>query len=460
MSLPLPFHSYRTRSKKAAQTRLLNCYAIQSPPEGRSPLTIQGMAGIKSFGTIAKAPQRAGIQFQDALYTVAGDTFYRVNSAGAATRLGSVGATGRVDIAKNVSQIAILIEPDLWVYESGTLTKVTDADFTSRGAKKMAVLDNYGGFVEPDSGRFFICDLADFTVYDALDFATAEGAPDNLLSIESNSQQFVLFGETSIELWDNVGGSGFPFLRVPNGFVECGCGAADSTCTADNTVYWLDQDRIFRRLEGITPRRISHDGCEQRWQDYARVDDAVAFSYVFDGHTFIVVRFPSAGATWVYDINTQEWHERQSYGHDHWRAAWVVKCYDKTLVGDTQTGNVGQIDANTYTEWSDVLYREATSGVTYAKQKWAFFDRLELDMEVGRGLETGQGSDPQVMLDISNNGGIDFRALPNRSLGTTGQYTKSIHWDGMGRSRERVHRIRVTDPVPFQINAARLDVRL
>lgn len=459
--MDLPFHSYRLRSRKAAQTRLLNCYAIQSPPEGRSPLMIQGMAGIKSFSTITPSPQRAAIQFGGTLYSVAGNTFYSVDGNGVETSIStSLTATGSVDIAKNTSQIAILIEPDLWVYQSGALTQVTDADFTSRGAKKMAVLDNYGGFIEPESGRFFICDLNDFTVYDALDFATAEAQPDNLVSIESNQRQFVLFGEETGELWDNVGGSGFPFLRVTNGFFESGCVGKDATCAADNTVFWLDQHRIARRLEGITPRRISSDGCEQRWQDYASVDDCQVSSYVFDGHTFVRYRFPTAGADWTYDINTNEWHERQSYGYDHWRAAWVVKCYGKTLVGDTQSGNIGEIHSTTYTEWGDILYREATTSVTYAENKWAFFDRLELDMDVGNGLESGQGSNPVVMLDVSNDGGVNFRALPNRSIGTTGQTRKQVHWDGMGRSRERVHRIRVTDPVPFVVNAARLDVRL
>lgn len=453
----LPFHSYRLRSKKAAQMRLLNCYAIEAPPEGKSPTMIQGMAGIAPFSTIADSPQRASIQFGGSLYSVAGSKFYRVAADGTATVIGTLSGNATVDLAKNQSQIAILIYPTLWVYNGTTLTEVTDPDFTSRKAKKMAVLDNFGGFIEPNSGRFFICDLADFTVYDALDFATAEGQPDNLVSIESNQRQFVLFGEESLELWDNAGGSGFPFLRVANGYVECGCGAADSTCTGDNTVFWLDQNRIFRRLEGVTPRRISNDGCEQQWQTYSRIDDANAYVYVFDGHTFIVLRFPSAGATWVHDINTGEWHERQSQGQDHWRAQWVVNCYGKTLVGDTQSGNIGALDVDTHTEWGNQLLREATTGVVSEGGRWINHDCLELDLEVGTGSEAG--SDPQIMLEVSDDGGVTFRSRPNRSLGTIGQKRKRVRWFGGGRSRERVYRWRVSDDAPFVVNAARLDTR-
>lgn len=450
--IPLPFHSYRLRAKKAAQTRLLNCFATAMPPEGRSPVTVQGIPGIRSFSTITATPQRAAISFNNVLHCVAGDGFYSVDQLGNETLIGLITPGAKIDIGKNVGQVAILSEPYLWAYDGTTLAQVTDTDFTSRGAKRMAVLDSYGGFVEPNSGRFFVCDLADFTVYDPLDFATAESYPDNLLSIESTNLQFVLFGEETIELWENVGGAGFPFSRIPNGIVQNGLGAERSTCTADNTVYWIDQDRIARRLEGNIPRRISHEGVEEQWQTYASISDAYSYSYAHDGRTVVVFTFPSAGATWVYDINTQEWHERESYGNSVWRAAWVLKCYDKTLVGDTNSGNIGEIHSATYTEWGNELLREATSGVIYDEKREIFHDRLEVDMEVGRGTA-------EVMLDVSDNGGVSFDSLPSRQLGATGEYKTTVDWNRLGMCDERVYRFRVTDAVPFNIYAARLDAR-
>lgn len=457
--MDLPFHSYRLRSKKAAQTRLLNCYASIQPPEGRAPVLIQGIAGINPFATVSAGPQRAAISFKNSLYSLSGSDFVRIGDDGSVRSLGTVSGTKRADIAKNVNQIAILVEPNLWVYDGVTLARVTDGDFTSRGAKRMAVMDNYGAFIEPNSGRWFICDLADFTVYDSLDFATAEGNPDDLVSIESNNRQFILFGEESGEMWDNLGGSGFPFQRNPNGYFETGCGAPYSTCSVDNTCYWIDQDRLARRLEGNIARRISYEGVEERWQDYSTISDAYSFPYVFDGHTFVVFTFPTAGATWAYDINTQEWHERQSFGYDHWRANWVVKCYDKTFVGDTQTGAIGEMGATTYSEWGGVLLREATTGAVTDKGRDIQHDRLELELDVGTAPMTGQGSEPKIMLDASNDGGVNFWAKSNRSLGAAGKYKSKVHWDRLGRSDERVYRYRVTDPVPFVVTGSRLDVR-
>jgi hypothetical protein len=458
----LPFHSYRLRAKKGAQTRLLNCYAVTQPEEGRGPVMIQGMAGIETFSELESGPQRAAIKFNGALYSVAGNYFVRTDVQGNSTIIDSFDAgtdLTQVDIGKLVGQVAVLIQPNLWVYDGSTLTKVTDPDFVSRGAKRMAVMDNFGAFIEPNSGRWFICDLADFTVYDPLDFATAEVSPDNLLSIESNNHQFVLFGEDTIELWDPIGGSGFPYERNPNGFVECGLSSSKATCTADNTVYWLDNLRMARRLEGNIARRISNDGVEQRWQQYSTVADAETMSYTYDGHTFVVYTFPSAGATWVYDINTQEWHERDSHGYGFWRASWVVNAYEKTFVGDRVTGNIGELNSNVYTEWGRTLRREATTGVLYDAGRWIYHDLLELMLDVGSAPILGQGSSPQIMLDVSDDAGVTFRARSNRDLGAVGKYSTKVHWDRCGRSKERVYRFRVSDPLPFVVLDAQAQTR-
>jgi hypothetical protein len=135
----------------------------------------------------------------------------------------------------------------------------------------------------------------------------------------------------------------------------------------------------------------------------------------------------------------------------------VAKCYGKTFVGDTLTGNIGEMHASTYSEWGKPLLREATTGAIGEEGRWIHHDRLELDLDVGNVPLTGQGSAPEIMLDVSDNGGVTFRAKTNRALGATGNYRKRVHWDRMGRSRERVYRFRVTDPVPFVIAASRLD---
>src|SRR5687767_7146246 len=138
--MELPFHSYRLRSKKAAQTRLLNCYAQQTPPEGRGPVLIQGMAGTVPFVTISTSPQRAAISFNGLLYSVARSSFLSVGPYGAKTTIGTLPVVESVDIGKIPGQFGILVEPTLYVYDGASLTEGTDVDFVARGAKRMAVM--------------------------------------------------------------------------------------------------------------------------------------------------------------------------------------------------------------------------------------------------------------------------------------------------------------------------------
>ena len=86
--------------------------------------------------------------------------------------------------------------------------------------------------------------------------------------------------------------------------------------------------------------------------------------------------------------------------------------------------------------------------------------RFELDIESGVGLTSGQGSDPQVMLDWSDDGGFKFGPLqPWRSAGKIGRYKARLRWRRMGRFRERVLRVQISDPVKRAIIAAHAELK-
>lgn len=73
--------------------------------------------------------------------------------------------------------------------------------------------------------------------------------------------------------------------------------------------------------------------------------------------------------------------------------------------------------------------------------------RLELVFEQGVGIPQGQGSDPQVMLDWSDDGGRSWSAQRFRSMGKIGEYRRRTVWNQLGQARDRVYRYQVSDPV-------------
>lgn len=86
-----------------------------------------------------------------------------------------------------------------------------------------------------------------------------------------------------------------------------------------------------------------------------------------------------------------------------------------------------------------------------------FISRLEIEMQRGVGLITGQGSDPQVMLSISRDGGMTFGPEVWMTPGKIGEYLTRIYTTRLGRSRDWVFKLVVTDPVFLALAACAID---
>lgn len=90
---------------------------------------------------------------------------------------------------------------------------------------------------------------------------------------------------------------------------------------------------------------------------------------------------------------------------------------------------------------------------------WVYYDRLELDVETGIGLISGQGDDPQIMLRYSGDGGHTWSNEHWRSAGRLGKYLTRPYWSNLGRSRDRVFEIVVSDPVRWVITGGYLYIK-
>lgn len=445
----LPVHSYRIAS--ASSARLVNCYPEVLPQDAKAPFAIRRSPGITPFASSQAGVGRGLAVLSGQLYAVCGASVCGINSSGAMQAIGTIAGSNPVFWAANDTQLVIVADGSGYVISGGAVAPITDDDFPKAGA--CAFLDGYIVFVEPYTGRFFASDLRDVSSYDGLNFATAEGAPDGLISLAVDHRQIVLIGSQSTELWDNVGQAGFPFARAGNGFMELGGAAAHGVTKQDQSVYMLASDRTIRRLQGVTWNRVSQHGVEDAIKGYARVDDCIAYAYTISGHLCTVWNFPNANATWIYDATTNEWHERESFPNfGMWDVSGIVECYGKTFVQRASDGAVGILSATEYSEWGAALRYSWTYQGLYGSGNRVYTGRLELGIETGVGLVTGQGSDPRLTLEISRDGGRTFPiTMPTRSFGAVGQYRTRVHWDRLGGGFDNVYRISGSDPVPLTV---------
>lgn len=378
-------------------------------------------------------------------------------TGGGGIPLSSPGCVSMSHNQASPSQLAIVDGTNGWIYDTTNgLRQITDEDFFS--ADVVDFQDQYFIFNRAGTGQFFLSNLNDGTAYLATDIAIAEGDPDNLVALISNRRELWLFGAETIEVWYNSGDVDFPFNRFEGGTIERGLAAAFSIAEDDNSLFWLGEDRIFYRADGYLPQRISQHGIEEALRKYKIVSDACAFIYTMGGHKFYVCTFPAEDATWVYDITTSLWHERQSVGMGRWRVNAYANAYGKHLVGDFEQGRIGELDLDTFEEWGEVMQGQATGPSVYADRQRTFHRRFELDIDAGHGLTSGQGSDPQVWLDYSDDGGHTWSARkPFFSIGKIGAYLQRLRWLRLGQARQRIYRLTVSAPVKRSIVAAHLD---
>lgn len=456
MRFPLPIASTRLNSRPSSTADLINVYAEKLPPDAKSGVLLTRTPGVHAWTTVGNGPMHALFSAMGSAFAISGTKLYEVDENGNDTELGDIGTVGNIDIDSNGSALVVVNEPNAFYWDGTTFGQITDSDGTSRGFADVEFVDNWLLFREPNSGRFFAADLGSATSFDALNFATAEGFPDDLVGMKVDHRQVMLFGSESTELWGNSGVAGFPFERAINGYLEIGCLNGRTIAKQDNSVFWLADDYTVRRLEGTTPQRVSSHSVEQSIVN-ATIASGRAFAYSQDGHLFYVLTFPEV--TWVYDATTQEWHKRQSYGEDYWIAHCHAQAYGYELVGDATSNKVGYLDPQTYTEWGNTIVASWTYQPVYAEQRLAFHDRLEIVLETGVGLVTGQGSDPQMLLDYSNDGGQTWRTLPNRDIGPMGRYDTRVVWNRLGSSRQRVYRASVSDPIPVNVTDTTIEVR-
>jgi hypothetical protein len=450
----IAFRSNPSRYSFAGSARLINAYAEVQGNDAKAPMAVLPCPGMVSCVTVTDTPNR-GLIFLDDL-----DCGYAVHSSGVykftlaslspftlnATRIGTLPGADQVQMSRNQDdpvQISIHCALGEYYIESDVVKRVPAETFTT----DPVTTENVAGYTVygEASGRFDYSAVNNCLSVDPLDFATAEQYADKMTRIKADGPDMFIFNRTSIEPWRVTGDSDLPFQLVGGSASKKGLVAANAVVSSDNTLMFPGSDNIAYRFQGYTPQRISTHAIERYFEADSDRESITGLSYNFEGHSFAA--WTGDTYTVSFDAATSSWHNRESYANSgKWRARNAVIAWGKTIVGDSQSGNLYYLDKDTYDEGGDpLIWGIDTPFVHAVGGNGGIVDALHFDVATGVG---SYETEALLMLDWSVDGGVTFKGNRQLKLGKRGE-TKKVRTRRIGRFGDKgiMFRVRVSDAV-------------
>ena len=458
--------SSQQRSLPFNAERSINLFAI-SDPNGKEGAAFYGTPGTSLFSSGGSGPVRAIFTATNGrCFYVSALELYEVTSGGVSTFRGTLtgSATSICSVAENGLQLAICNGTSVFIltYATNVFLPVTDLDLPTSGT--ISFIDGYFIVNKVGTGQFNISALYDGFTWGALDFATAESSPDSLLRVQNAFGQLWLFGDKTSEIWTNTGDSVFPFQRIAGAKIDTGILAAHTAVVVDNSILWLGRDDIgsgiVYRAVGYTPKRISTEPIELIISRATDPSNIRAFTYQQDGHVFYVLTAGGLPTTLVYDLTTQLWHERAFLEPDGSYGLHIANCctfgFGFILVGDRRNGNIYKLSMDVYSDNGSDILRERILTHISDENKPTRYNSLEIGMETGVSLSSGQGSNALLMLQLSKDGARTWSDTYTAPIGALGKYTTTVRFRRLGIADMMTFRIKISDPIKVALTGAYL----
>ena len=418
--------------------------------------------GIKSFG-VGPGIDRGGINRDGSCYRVMGSKLVQVGADGAVTTLGDVGTGGQGTLDYSFDRLAIASGGSLYYWNGAALTQVTDPDLGT--VIDMMWIDGY--FMTTDGVNLVVTELADPTAVNPLKYGSAEVDPDPVKALLKLRDEAYALGRYTIEVFQNIGGSLFPFQRIPGAMVQRGVIGTHACAVYQEAIAFLGSGRdeapsVYLSSNGssvpIATREI-----DQILQGYteAQLAQAVMEVRVDKAHQLLYIHLPDQCL--VYDaaaskaLGVAAWFTLASSltALGAYRARNLVWCYDKWVTGDPTSANLGTLANDVSSHYGDVIGWEFGTAMLYNEGMGAIIHELELVCLPGR---VALSADPVVWASYSTDGQTFSQEKPT-SAGKQGQRDKRIAWRRQGHWRNyRIQKFRGNSDA--HLSVMRLDAQI
>lgn len=434
MRLPFGLSAYSRADGRLASVRLVNFYVEQSPTSPGGTVAIPRPGLSQYMNQSVRGLYREDGVFDGDVFTVSGAALYRAGAS-----LGAVAGIDRPEWAYTVDGLFVLTGGI--VYQTNGVTIETDPFPDGALVASITQINSILVAVRADTGTVYFR-LPGDTAWNALDFFSAERRPDPALAVRVLGDFLYVFGSSTIEAFSTTDDTAVPFIRIDGVSINRGIKDRDAICQLDNTLFFVGEDNIVYRMENI-PSRISDHGIEERVR---RSNTARAFSYTWDGHTFMVLGLDTE--TIVYDV-AGGW-ATYTLGDAPFPS---LGLYDgeNTFIGGAKVWLLDEI-AN-----DDGVAMERVFTAVIAAEGPVACNALQISLSPG---VTNVSEEPAVVqMRWSDDQGRRWTDWKEASSGFSGQYRKRVIYRrlGMADAPGRLFEVRQTDDVLIRYSGCDLN---
>lgn len=390
--------------------------------------------------------------------------------SGGTTATGTVQTTGGVvtNITITNPGSGYVTAPTVTITDSGSGVNATASSllsyFPTTGlVAGVAFLDAYV-FVGTPAGRVYSCNVGDPTIWNPLDYITAEAESDQSVAICKHLNYVMNFGQWSLEFfYDNANPIDSPLAAATSYKVEVGCANGDSVVPFEQTVAWigtsLSNGKGIFLLDGTAPTRISTAYID-RILGNSDMSKVTAYSFKMNGHMFYVCSLHDLNITLVYDFNEKMWNQWTMYAvgtatsgvtgiyaEQYFRPSYFTKVNNDYYLLDDDNGTMYTMSDLYYTDaGAPIYYRAVSDIVDNGTTKRKFYQRLEI-----------VGDKVGAIMKVRHTGN-DYKTWSNYRSVDLSKPRAQIYLGGA--DRRRAWEFLCTDAVPLRLDSAEIDFKI
>lgn len=362
---------------------------------------------------------------------------------------------------------------------------LTQYAYTKNDGTAVTFDDNV--FYPPAEGSYIAGTLTTQQVYtSSLNSMKMDFKADSVVALKASDSSLFVFGQSSLEIlrWQNSTIAPFAIVHKTS---LCGVSFERAVTIIGNECFFVGKGPgsmlgVWAVDENGEVRKISTTAIDQRLTKYMvsgnYIKNIESYEYSYKGHQFFIFNIfeieDKFEETLCYDITEQVWTDRASFDESDNRRGWNVLDVvsidgsplfaTKTVNNDVLICSFDNGDQSLgYRDWfiddpgEHHVIRERTTGIKFDGINDIIVTSLELVLNNGATQEFNPeqyASNPRVMLQVSLDGGMTWSNELWAYAGKVGQYSWRTRWNALGKGARFAFRIRMSDPVIFEVATA------